>query len=228
MSDHDRGDSGFLARWSRRKREVDQEAATDRDKDAAISPAPAATDELSEAERQRIVEQLPDIDSLEADSDFTAFLREGVPTELRDRALRKLWRLDPVFANLDGLNDYDLDYTNAATVVENLKSAWRAGKGYARDDDAAPSAAEVSPGETAPPAAGEGVAPETPLEDGGEDASGRSADAATAVEAHAEADAASTSTAPQREHGAAPADEASSPTSRPRRPAGSAARRRWG
>jgi hypothetical protein len=38
-------------------------------------------------------------------------MKQAVPEELRRLALRKLWRSDPVLANVDGLNDYDLDYT---------------------------------------------------------------------------------------------------------------------
>jgi len=50
---------------------------------------------------------LPSIESLTGGSDFTPFLKKGVPTLLKRAALRKLWSTDPVLANLDGLNDYD-------------------------------------------------------------------------------------------------------------------------
>lgn len=50
---------------------------------------------------------LPSIESLTGESDFTPFLKKGVPTLLKRAALRKLWSTDPVLANLDGLNDYD-------------------------------------------------------------------------------------------------------------------------
>jgi len=133
-------DPGFLDRWSRRKRGTDAPAADD-----TVNPPPTETDATAETDaeaRRRLVESLPDVDSLSEESDFTAFLQKGVPEELRQRALRKLWRLNPVFANLDGLNDYDLDYTDAAAVVENLKTAYRAGKGYLtpQEADEAPSA----------------------------------------------------------------------------------------
>lgn len=133
-------DPGFLDRWSRRKRGTDAPPADD-----TVNLPPTETDATAETDaeaRRRLVESLPDVDSLSEESDFTAFLQKGVPEELRQRALRKLWRLNPVFANLDGLNDYDLDYTDAAAVVENLKTAYRAGKGYltSQEADEAPSA----------------------------------------------------------------------------------------
>src|SRR3546814_6588933 len=71
------------------------------------------------------------------ESDFTVFLQDGVPEELRRMALQRLWRLDPVFANLDGLLEYGEDYTDAATVVENLKTAYRVGRGFMTDEELA-------------------------------------------------------------------------------------------
>src|SRR3546814_11426370 len=52
-------------------------------------------------------------------------------------ALQRLWRLDPVFANLDGLLEYGEDYTDAATVAENLKTAYRVGRGFMTDEEVA-------------------------------------------------------------------------------------------
>ena len=78
---------------------------------------------------------LPDPDTLDADADFTVFLKDNVPEALRRRALRRLWRLDPVLANLDGLNDYDDDFTDAAMVVEGLKTLYQVGKGFVDNED---------------------------------------------------------------------------------------------
>lgn len=96
---------------------------------------------------------LPEIASLTKDSDFTAFLREGVPQEIRRQALRALWRSDPVLACLDGLNDYDDDYSHTRTVSEAVRTAYRVGKGYLQDPpEAAEEAAEAEA--TSEPAAG--------------------------------------------------------------------------
>jgi hypothetical protein len=76
---------------------------------------------------------LPDIDSLTAESDFTAFMRKGVPKTLQRKALRKLWTSDPVLACLDGLNDYEEDFTDAATVIEGMKSSYQVGRGFLTD-----------------------------------------------------------------------------------------------
>ena len=78
---------------------------------------------------------LPDIDSLDAESDYTGFLKEGVPEQLQRQALRKLWRSNPVLANLDGLLDYGEDFTDSALVVEGMQTLYKVGKGYATDDE---------------------------------------------------------------------------------------------
>lgn len=131
-------DDGFVSRWSRRK---DQARSTEpKDKLGAPPQEPAGkavpdSAPESAAPDEAIPEDLPDPDTLTADSDFTVFLKDGVPEELRQRALRRLWRSNPIFANLDGLNDYDLDYTNAATVVAGLKTLYQVGRGFVLDED---------------------------------------------------------------------------------------------
>ena len=136
----------FLARWSRRKRGPRRDRpAPDaeperRDSDAAAAaPAedkpPANVTEPGAAEPETVAEPLPDIDSLDKTSDFTVFLKEGVPEAIRRKALRRLWRTDPVLANLDGLNDYDEDFSAVGMVTEHLKTSYKVGKGYLDEDE---------------------------------------------------------------------------------------------
>jgi hypothetical protein len=40
----------------------------------------------------------------------------AIPSETRRAALRELWRSEPLFAERDGLLDYDGDYSDEATV----------------------------------------------------------------------------------------------------------------
>ncbi len=56
--------------------------------------------------------ELPSIDSLTADSDFSVFMRSGVPAGLRIQALRKLWASDPALNEGDDLSDYGDDYSS--------------------------------------------------------------------------------------------------------------------
>jgi hypothetical protein len=61
--------------------------------------------------------------------DFSAFMSKTVPDRLRRRALRRLWLANPALANLDGLLDYGEDFTDSATVIENMQTAYQVGKG---------------------------------------------------------------------------------------------------
>lgn len=53
---------------------------------------------------------LPDPETLEAGSDFTGYMVPGVSSALRRRALKRLWATGNYNVR-DGLDDYDLDYT---------------------------------------------------------------------------------------------------------------------
>jgi hypothetical protein len=118
-----------LERWSRRKRNVHSEE----DVPATSLPATARVDEASlesevaldnQAEQPQnapeSVEEstpepgsldhtLPDPDTLEAGSDFSAFMLPGVSGALRRKALKRLWATGNYNVR-DGLDDYDLDY----------------------------------------------------------------------------------------------------------------------
>lgn len=119
--------------WERRKAAV-------RAEDAAEERAKIAADEaeeqarLSEKSDEEVLRELdlPDPDSLVEGDDFSVFLKRTVPERIRLRALRRLWTTNPVLANLDGLIDYGEDFTDAATVIENLQTAYRVGEGMAR------------------------------------------------------------------------------------------------
>ena len=110
-------DDGILNRWSRRKLESDRTAATlDPQPDPAPAPEPGQPLEVAEQGEDPIPLDLPDIDTLDKESDFTVFMQAGVPEEMKNLALRALWRSDPVLANLDGLNDYDEDFGSMLEV----------------------------------------------------------------------------------------------------------------
>lgn len=132
--------------------------------------------ETDEAAAPPAEADLPDVDSLDYESDYRGFMAEGVSEDLRNRALRRLWRSNPVLANVDGLNDYDEDFTDAATVVAGLKSAYKAIGGYG-DALAGESDAEIA-GEGGDDAETvvETVEEDAPTDSGREDAATESGD----------------------------------------------------
>ncbi len=158
-------DEGMLRRWSRRKVEAREQppakgdvASKEDDVLAAVPPTsagalaetedPGPTHTTSEAGEEIIadpagldgaddgdIEDLPDVESLDKDSDYRGFMREGVPGKLRNMALRKLWLSDPAFSYIDGMVEYGEDFTDAATVIEGMKSIYEVGKGYITEED---------------------------------------------------------------------------------------------
>ena len=170
-------DDDFLSRWSRRKAEARRglrktpaagapeageaearETAAPTDA-SAPSPEPHAEpppEDAGEADRAAEFEDF-DFDALDYESDYTQFMEKGVPEAVRRRALRKLWHSNPILANLDGLNDYDEDFTDAALAVDVLQSAYKVGRGYLTDED-------VAEGEAAGPDAEHDVASRAPAQ----------------------------------------------------------------
>jgi hypothetical protein len=116
-----RGDEPFLARWSRRKSESDAapepESPERSDIDIAAAPGEATAPALTD-------EDMPPVESLRADSDFTGFMSPGVSEQLRRAALRKLFSMSE-FNVTDGLNDYDEDYTEFTTLGDVLTHEMR-------------------------------------------------------------------------------------------------------
>lgn len=114
----------FLSRWSRRKSGVREGRPPGQQERKSASPAPE-----EQAEDAVDLTALPDIDELDVSSDFADFMKPGVPHELRTRALRKLWTLDPMFSRVDRMEEYGRDYTAALQVRTVVRTAWEIGKG---------------------------------------------------------------------------------------------------
>ena len=126
MSEADAEKEGFLSRWSRRKRDAVERPLPEVTPDAplaegmlpeALAEAPAEDQQLSGRAACPIPEvpeidpaSLPPVESLTIESDFAQFLRPGVPTLLRNAALRRMWSLDPAIRDYIGPVDYQWDF----------------------------------------------------------------------------------------------------------------------
>lgn len=124
-----RDDDGFLTRWSRRKLDVEP-AEPEVELPTATEPAEVEAAEEERSDEEILAELgLKHPDDLQPGDDIKGFMQAAVPDRLRRLALRQLWRGNPVLANLDGLVEYGEDYTDAATVVENMQTLYQVGKG---------------------------------------------------------------------------------------------------
>lgn len=116
--------------WARRRAGVAAEAEAEQAAlDAqALQEEQAVFEDMSDQEVLAALD-LPDPDMLVQGDDFTVFMAKAVPDQIRRRALRALWRSNPVLANVDMLVDYGEDFTDSAMAVENVQTAYQVGKG---------------------------------------------------------------------------------------------------
>jgi Protein of unknown function (DUF3306) len=129
-------DDGFLGRWSRRKREAAEQQAEPkppepaRGSDATSTAAadgaasarpdvgpgagtPAPVDPKSAFDPK----SLPSIEQITATTDIRGFLAPGVPAELAQAALRRVWTTDPAIRDFIGPADYAWDYNAPGAML---------------------------------------------------------------------------------------------------------------
>ncbi|WP_113912626.1 DUF3306 domain-containing protein [Roseovarius dicentrarchi] len=116
--------------WDRRRAALRAEAEAEA---AAREAAAEAAQQQAQAEKtdDEILTELglPDPDTLAKGDDFAAFMAKAVPEHIRKRALRKLWRSNPVLACVDGLNDYDDDYLSGSVGNAPVQTSYQVGRG---------------------------------------------------------------------------------------------------
>src|SRR5713226_1004824 len=104
------GEPGFLRRWSRRKAQARQVP-----KPQPSTPPNEPTPEAVSAEAAPVIKQdatdsdLPPIDQLDENSDYSAFMSPKVSEHLRRTALRKLFHT-PQFNVIDPVDQFALDW----------------------------------------------------------------------------------------------------------------------
>ena len=129
----------FLARWSRRKElarkgEELPEPAEDADgeqREALPETQPPSPEGMSSEHAdeetglpEEAAPELPSLESLGEDSDYSAFLGDGVPADLKQKALRQLFH-SPKFNIRDGLDDYDWDFSNPEPLGDVITAEMR-------------------------------------------------------------------------------------------------------
>lgn len=174
---------GILSRWARRKRAVraaeraevpplpEEGSALPTPVDAATPATPEEADALAEA-----VARLPKLEDLTAETDLIPFLRAGIPSVLRNAALRKMWSVDPSIRDfVSEAREYAYDWNTPGGVpglgpmlpTDDIKAmVERVMTGHAPkpvEAEAAPEEADVVPeAETERPAVAELDLIETP------------------------------------------------------------------
>jgi len=127
-ADH-RQQDGFLDRWSRRKslarRGAELQAQTPAPVlETSLDELPKTADANAEPEQFLTDADMPPLESLGPDSDYSGFLSRGVSEALRRNALARLFR-SPAFNVVDGLDDYAEDYTKFAPLGDIVTADMR-------------------------------------------------------------------------------------------------------
>jgi hypothetical protein len=110
-------DEQFLARWSRRKKEAKAGHAEPAPEQAGEARAPAVPGAAEQALPETDLSRLPPIESIDAATDITAFLRKGIPQELSRAALRRAWSADPTIRDFVGLAENAWDFNDANAMA---------------------------------------------------------------------------------------------------------------
>ena len=142
----DEHEGGFLQRWSKRKAAVKNENLTiledesldeeRRDEDKFGDAASTDTLEAAEGEDKLSDEdlcakyELTHPDQCHEPEELDDFFNRSVPDRLKQLAMRRLWRLNPLFRFADEMVEYGENYTDAATVLPDMQTAYKVGKGY--------------------------------------------------------------------------------------------------
>lgn len=157
-------DDSFVSRWARRK----GEARAGRDSDAEASASEEEAAEQAAIEGPELGDaDMPSLESIDEHTDMSGFLSPKVSEGLKKVALRKFFH-SPVFNIVDGLDDYDDDFTAFEALGDILTSDMRGqtelqerrAKEALAEQSEAPAAEEVTevePGEDseAPPESGD-------------------------------------------------------------------------
>jgi len=131
--------SRSLSARLRRKEQVargeDVPETLEEEQAAASAPAPDSTAESEEdaaLDDDQLLQKygLINPEEIEDEASLEAFMQNGLPDRLRQMALRRMWRLNPLFRFADEMVEYGEDYTDAATVIDGMTTAYQVGKGY--------------------------------------------------------------------------------------------------
>ena len=148
MKDEINADSneGFMSRWSKRKSNLKHDQGKEKNlkdktelqesnvnEQKTIIKEEVDDSQYSDLNDQELLEKfkLPNPEKIKKEKGLDLFFKDGVPDRLRQIALRRVWKLNPIIRFADAeINDYHEDFTDAATVIEGMQTAYQVGKGY--------------------------------------------------------------------------------------------------
>ncbi len=132
---NDDTEHGLLRRWSKRKLRSGPDAGSGAPSGGNDTEAPDVHDTAAAMPEERAPEagpdepvktddDMPDLDSINEASDLSDFFSPGVSENLRNQALRRLFRTSK-FNVTDGLDDYNQDFRNFEALGDMVTSDMR-------------------------------------------------------------------------------------------------------
>ena len=162
VEDENKLNESFISRWSKRKsRNVSDEENPElksyeieevKNKKKLSTKDKKDESDYEELNDEELLEKfkLPNPDKIKKEKGLDVFFKDGVPDRLRQIALRRVWKLNPIIRFADAeINDYHEDFTDAATVIEGMQTAYQVGKGYLtemlenKDEESLPETNEI-------------------------------------------------------------------------------------
>ena len=160
--DENKLSESFISRWSKRKSgnvsvEKNPEQKSYEIEDVKNKKKLSTKDKKDESDYEELNDEellekfkLPNPDKIKKEKGLDVFFKDGVPDRLRQIALRRVWKLNPIIRFADAeINDYHEDFTDAATVIEGMQTAYQVGKGYLtemlenKDEESLPETNEI-------------------------------------------------------------------------------------
>ena len=160
--DENKLNESFISRWSKRKSgnvsvEKNPEQKSYEIEDVKNKKKLSTKDKKDESNYEELNDEellekfkLPNPDKIKKEKGLDVFFKDGVPDRLRQIALRRVWKLNPIIRFADAeINDYHEDFTDAATVIEGMQTAYQVGKGYLtemlenKDEESLPETNEI-------------------------------------------------------------------------------------
>ena len=126
-------DSSFLTRWSKRKSESNEVSSkSEQNENNTVDVKDELIEEENKLSNEELAEkyEVTNPEKINNPLDLRNILKENLPDRLKQVALRKLWKLVPAYGEISELVEYGEDFTDAATVIENLQTSYIVGKGY--------------------------------------------------------------------------------------------------
>ncbi len=115
----DTDSEGFFTRWSKRKKQAEPSHA-----EAKEEQIDADADDQKVEEPVKSDEDMPPLETIDGSSDVSEFFSPGVSEALRKAALRKMFH-SPEFNIVDGLDDYDDNFTTFSALGDIVTADMR-------------------------------------------------------------------------------------------------------